>query len=157
LALIVLLALNPVEMARRSRDSRRLSDLGTLRKAIDLSLSDGETLVNTAGAWVDLDSNTSVTLYPNGAIGDTDISKYLSVVPGDPYTSASNPQVLGVAGTRSGATGAPADLQYQFKSDGDVYVLRASLESEENCGAITADGNNASNFYELGTDPGLNL
>ena len=44
LALLILLALNPVEMQRRSRDSERLSDLGTLRKAIDLTLADGGTL-----------------------------------------------------------------------------------------------------------------
>ena len=157
LALIVMLALNPVEMARRSRDSRRMSYVGTLRKSIDLALADGETLPDTAGAWVDLDSTTSVTLFPSGAAGDPDISKYLSVVPGDPYTSTSNPQVLSeAAGVCSGATGVPANLQYQFNSDGDVYVIRARLESEENCNAILEDGN-VSNWYELGTDPGLDL
>jgi prepilin-type N-terminal cleavage/methylation domain-containing protein len=44
LALVVMLALNPVEMQRRSRDSRRLSDIGTVRRALDLALVDGATL-----------------------------------------------------------------------------------------------------------------
>lgn len=160
LALIVLLALNPVEMARRSRDSRRLSDLGTLRRAIDLALADGGTLPDTTGVagYVSLNSSSSVTLFPNGAAGDLDISKYLSVVPEDPYTSTSNPQVLGVAGgVCSGATGVPGNLVYEFESNGNTYVLRTRLESEENCSAITSDGNNGSNFFEIGTDPGLNL
>lgn len=159
LALIVLLALNPVEMARRSRDSRRLSDLGTIRKSIDLALADGEALPDTTGEadpYVDLSTAISTTAFP--IAGGMDISKYLSVVPNDPYTSASNPQVLGVAGgVCSGATATPADLKYEIKSDGDVYVLRARLESEDNCSAITDDGNGASDYYEIGTDPGLDL
>lgn len=154
LALIVLLALNPVEMARRSRDSRRLSDLGTIRKAIDLSLSDGESIPTTSGAWKTLDTSVSTTAFP--AAGGMDISKYLSVVPQDPYTSSSAPQVLDTTSGCSGVTGAASDLKYEIKSDGDVYVLRTRLESEENCSAITGDGN-SDNFYELGTDPGLDL
>lgn len=157
LALIVLLALNPVEMARRSRDSRRLSDLATLRQAIDLSTSDGETLVNTGANWITINTSTNVTKFPNGAATDTNLGKYLPVVPGDPYKSASNPQVLGVASsTCTGATGTPGDLIYQFRSDGNVYILRARLESEENCNAIQGDGNDDS-YYEIGTAPGMTL
>lgn len=160
LALIVLLALNPVEMARRSRDSRRLSDLGTLRRAIDLALADGGTLPDTSGTpgYVLLNTTTDVTEFPNGNVTDLNISKYLSVVPQDPYTSTSLPQVLGeTGGACSGATaGALSDLKYEFESDGDTYVLRARLESEENCPAILNDGN-SDDYFELGTDPELNL
>ncbi len=159
LALIVLLALNPVEMARRSRDSRRESDMGTLRRAIDLALADGATLPNTGAAYTTLTSTTDVTKFPTGAATDLDISKYLSVVPEDPYKSTSAPQVLSLSGSPlacNGATGATTDLKYEFKSDGDVYVLRARLESEENCNAIRKDGKD-DNYLEMGTDPGLDL
>ena len=151
LALIVLLALNPVEMARRSRDSRRLSDLGTLRKAIDLSLSDGGTMATVA--TTNVNTATDVTNFAGTGL---DISKYLSVAPQDPVNdgSANTTQVANT--TCVAGTAAKNTMNYQFITDGDTYVLRTRVESLENCDAIDNDGN-ADNFYELGTDPGLNM
>ena len=154
LALIVLLALNPVEMARRSRDSRRLSDLGTLRSAIDLALADGETLPGSATApvLVTLSSTISTRQFPGGT--DTmDISKYLSVVPQDPYNGSNNPQTITDGYTCT--TGTAVRPVYTFWSNGDTYELNAYLESTENCNAVVSDGGNSSALYEIGTHPGL--
>lgn len=41
LSVVVVLTLNPAEMLRQSRDSNRVSDLGTLRTAVSLSLVGG--------------------------------------------------------------------------------------------------------------------
>jgi type IV pilus assembly protein PilA len=154
LALIVLLALNPVEMARRSRDSRRLSDLGTVRKAIDLALADKQSLAVTTGA-VTLNSTSSVTDFAGMGLN---ISKYLSVVPQDPmYESGSTGNVQVVLPSCSAGSATKGTMIYEFISDGSTYVLRARLESLDNCDAITTDGNNGSNYYETGTDPGLDL
>ena len=38
LATLVVLAINPADAQRKSRDATRLSDLATVRKAIDLSI-----------------------------------------------------------------------------------------------------------------------
>lgn len=155
LALVTLLAINPVEMARRSRDSRRLSDLGTLRRAIDLSLADGKTLPVVASGPI---TSTDATLFPNGAVGDLDISKYLSTVPQDPSYDAAGGTLQVVQ------TGAPCtpdttftkdNMVYTFWSDGSVYVLSAHLESIDNCNALNQDGNATNNTYDIGTDPGL--
>ncbi|MFH1971266.1 MAG: prepilin-type N-terminal cleavage/methylation domain-containing protein [Patescibacteria group bacterium] len=151
LALIVLLALNPVEMARKSRDSRRLSDLGTLRRAIDLSLADGETLTAK-----DITVNTA-TLVTNFDGSGLDISKYLSVVPQDPINDGSTAslQVATKAVTDCAAgTDQKINMIYEYWSDGNVYILKARLESLDNCGAIRGDGND-NNYYEIGTAPGM--
>jgi prepilin-type N-terminal cleavage/methylation domain-containing protein len=150
LALIVLLALNPVEMARRSRDSRRMSDIGTIRKAIDLALADGEGL-NSTGGWQPLSPAISV----NSFFG-ANISKYLSVVPADPFRGTST-QILSGPPPAPGeecqvnTSGVPV---YQFWSNGDTYILRANMESQENCNTVVSDGNN-NGTYEIGTQAGL--
>jgi prepilin-type N-terminal cleavage/methylation domain-containing protein len=150
LALIVLLALNPVEMQRRSRDSRRLSDMGTLRKAIDLALADGETLPTCGTTTV----NTAISSATFGCAGSTmDISKYLSVVPEDPYHGTGTTQLVTDGSACTVAAGTPA---YQFSADGDTYELRSRMESKENCNAVDKDGGEDANYYEIGTDPGLN-
>jgi len=154
LALVVLLALNPVEMARRSRDSRRLSDLGTIRRAIDLSLADGQSLHATVG-YITLDPTVAVTSIDGAGL---DISKYLSTLPLDPAnngTAVATQTIINGAPCTAGTTNKNA-MNYQFKSDTNVYVLRVQMESLENCGAVTNDGN-SDIYYELGTDPGLNL
>lgn len=151
LALIVLLALNPVEMARKSRDSRRLSDLGTVRRAIDLALSDKETLSPTS--TIVLNSAIDVTDMDGNGL---DISKYLSAMPQDPSYENTTDQLQYVTSSCDGGTTTKNAMVYEYRSDGDTYVLRSRLESSDNCNAITQDGNN-DDYYEIGTDPGLDL
>jgi len=152
LALVVLLALNPVEMARKARDSGRLSDMGALRRAIDLSLADGQTLKATAGTdWLPLTFGTSIDAVDGGTLS---LKKYLPVVPQDPaYTIASQyVQALDCKAVASAVNG----MVYQFRSDGTSYVIRTHLESTDNCNAIKNDGR-SSDYYETGTAAGLNL
>lgn len=164
LALIALLAINPVEMARRSRDSRRMSDLGTLRRAIDLSLADGETLPGdpaavftrtTAGGGAVLSSADAT----NNLVG-MDISKYLSTIPQDPsYVSGDATTIQTTNGTCPNGTAsiAKSAMVYTFASDGSGYVLSGRLESTDNCGVPSGDGGNDADLYEMGNDPGLDL
>lgn len=155
LALVVLLALNPVEMARRSRDSRRLSDMSTIRKAIDLSLADGQSLHDTTvtGPWLTINNGTVVTSLDGLGM---DVSKYLSVLPLDPAndgTPVTTQTVVGAAPCTAGTT-AKNLMNYQYRSDGSVYELRVKLESLDNCNAVYNDGNPDS-YYEIGTKPGV--
>ena len=154
LALVVLLALNPVEMARKSRDSRRLSDVATIRKAIDLALADGETLTTTGVNWVTLNNATVVTNMDGSGF---DVSKYLSTFPLDPVNNGIAEATQTVVGATcvAGSTMKNA-MNYQYKSDGSVYVVRVQLESLDNCKAVAKDGN-TDNYFETGTDPGLDL
>jgi prepilin-type N-terminal cleavage/methylation domain-containing protein len=148
LATVLIVAINPIEIGRRSRDSKRLSDMGTLKSAIDLALSDGQAL-SVVSSWVDLTVSTNVTDIDGNGL---DLSKYMSVVPQNP---GGNTQYVKDDCTTAVATA--SDMVYQFKSDGDAYVIRTRLESATNCDSIKYDGNATGNYYHLGTDPGLDL
>lgn len=148
LASVLIFAINPVEIGRRSRDSKRLSDLGTLKSSIDLALSDGQKLSDTSG-WIDISNSTSVSNFDGLGL---DLSKYTSVVPQNP---GGNTQYVNDDCSISAATA--NDMKYQFKSDGNGYVLRGRLESATNCDSVKLDGNSTGSYYQLGTDPGLDL
>lgn len=161
LALIALLAINPVELARRSRDSRRLSDLGTLRRAIDLALADGKTL--PTGTTNRTTGGSGVTLDPSDAAANLmkmDVSKYMSTIPQDPqFTNTAATQVTtgATCTTTPGTTTiAAGSMVYTFKSDGTVYQLEAYLESNDNCTTVNSDGH-VDGKYEIGTAPNLSL
>jgi type II secretory pathway pseudopilin PulG len=151
LALIVLLAINPVEMARKSRDSRRLSDVGTIRKAIDLALADKQTLSPTG--TIVISPSTDVKNFDGNGM---DISKYISVIPQDPVNDGTGDNVQVITSGCGVGSSTKGSMVYEYQSDGDTYELRTRLESKDNCSAIAQDGND-DNYYEVGTDPGLNL
>lgn len=147
LAGVLMIIINPTEVSRKSRDARRISDMGSVKTAIDLALSDGQALTATSG-WVTFSNSTSPSSFDGSGL---DVSKYISVIPQNP---GGNTQYVNSA-CATGATSA-SDMAYQYKSDGSVYVIRTKVESVSNCKTIQSDGN-SSDYYELGTDPGLNL
>lgn len=166
LALVVLLAINPVELKRRSNDSRRLNDIGAVRRGLDLALADGENLPGTplahfsqtTAAAVGSDIFKSDNSGTGNLVG-TDISKYLSTIPQDPQYENVADLIQTTSGACPGtaATTAKSAMVYTFESDGSTYVLTSKLESLDNCKAANQDGGPSAAFYEMGTDPGLDL
>jgi type IV pilus assembly protein PilA len=77
LAGAVLIAINPAETMKKSRDSTRLSDMDTLRSAINMALAEGEITL------VDLDDPTNSGIDSQAADG-TGYIKYAKVDPGVP-------------------------------------------------------------------------
>lgn len=148
LASVMFIIINPTEQARRARDSKRISDLSTIKTAIDLGLADGEELISTAG-WVtfgaDVDNFAGMT--------DFKIGKYAPTIPKDPYKGTGLPKIItdGAACSTSGAASIP---EYLFWSDGETYIVRSVMESKTNCNLVQDDGN-PNSTYELGTEPGL--
>ncbi len=74
LAVVVVLTLNPAEMMRRARDSNRASDLGMIKTAISLYLSDVSTTnMGTAGtcyvAYSGATAPTTVAEFPSSTTG----------------------------------------------------------------------------------------
>lgn len=153
LAAIVVLAINPAEIQRKSRDARRLSDMETLRKSIDLSIADGETLpapVAPATLWT---GDSSGSTNPSSGYVGINVENYVSVLPQDPrYVSGGTDTVTLSDGVTSRTT---ANMRYYFGSDGNTYELNAFLEAEDNDGMVTGDGGDNANAYEIGTEPGL--
>ncbi len=153
LATLVVLAINPAEAQRKGRDATRLSDLATVRKAIDLAIADGETLPGTVatpftGTSTGARDASSTTNY----LG-MDVGKYLSVLPIDPRQNATDVTVLSDGTTQIAAGG----MVYTFRSNGQTYELNAYLESTDNAPVATNDGGTSATVYEVGTNPGLVL
>src|SRR3990167_10585226 len=88
LAAILILAINPAEAQRKGRDATRLSDLATVRQAIDLAVAGGAVLPGTVAAPFSGTSTGSRDTTSTGNWVGTNVSKYLSVLPTDPRQSA---------------------------------------------------------------------
>lgn len=158
LALVVLLAINPAEMMRKSRDSQRLSDLGTIRRALDLALADGADLPLGANNTTDnagLMKCDSTAGSPN-FVG-VDICKYLANIPQDPQYKAGDTttvQTMDSADCTTVGSTAKSAMVYTFKTNttGETYELNSYLEAKDNCETLGKDSaSGESNKYETGT------
>lgn len=165
LATVVVLILNPVQLLAQARDSQRLSDLNSVKSAIGLYLSTvasptvaaGPTCTitgcNTSGPFSG-ESVTSSTVVTSGGWVPIDLTvttggSALAALPLDP--------------TNSGA------YFYAYKGDATnrTFELDGRLESTKYRDLMITDGGNKNTctstytestcYYEIGTDPGLDL
>lgn len=153
LATLIVLAINPAETQRKSRDAQRLSDMATLRKAVDLSVADGKVLPGTLATPFQGQSSGIRNASDTGNYVGMDISKYISVLPADPRQAATDVTTLS-DGTTQIAAGA---MVYTFRSNGTTYELNAYIETVDNAPVPANDGGTSATVYEIGTDPGLDL
>ena len=143
MATVLIVIINPVETARRGRDSKRISELGTIKSSIDLALADRQSApVTTNGNWINLSTSSSANLDGNGL----DISKYMPVLSKDPGGTSVHVEADCASHIDT------ASKKYEYKSNGSVYLIRAMMESKTNCDQIKNDGL-SDNYYELGTVP----
>ena len=139
LAGVLLVAINPVALLEKGRDSTRLQDIDNLNKAIGLALADGEILLaDTSGcSTCDTLSGTQAVDGTNGYVkytiptGKVGLSKFVPALPLDPLNTAPN--------------------VYTYGSDGSVYEINAVLESTDNTAKMSTDGGNSATVYEVGT------
>ena len=153
LAAIVVLAINPAEAQRKGRDATRLSDLATLRKAIDLAVVDGAVVPGTLAIPVTGNSSGSRDAASATNYLSLDVSKYVSVLPIDPRQNATDATTLTDVATQIAAGG----MVYSFAANGRTYELNAYLESADNAPFPANDGGTSATVYEIGTNPGLTL
>ena len=150
LALILNAALKPDKILKKSRDSVRLSDLLTLRKSIELAVSEGKVFdTNRCKSSSPCDS-LSKSRSPNGTgYVNIDVSKFLNILPADPLFSHS---------TFTDGKGATVAASYQFASDGVDFEVRGHLESIVNTSATegedryATDGGCSLDWFEVGTN-----
>jgi prepilin-type N-terminal cleavage/methylation domain-containing protein len=153
LTAVVVLAINPAEAQRKSRDATRLSDLSTVRKAIDLTIVDGGVIPGTLTTPFSGTSAGSRDAASSSNWVGLDVSKYISVLPIDPRQNATDVTVISDGTTQIAAGG----MVYSFRGNGKNYELNAYLESTDNSAIATNDGGTSATVYEIGTDPGLDL
>jgi prepilin-type N-terminal cleavage/methylation domain-containing protein len=140
LAVVLVTLINPAETGRKSRDAKRMSDLATIKRAIDMALADKQPL--TPAGPLTIDSTND--------IGGLNVSKYIPAIPKDPaYSASGNTQVIDKDCNRQAAD--KSTMVYQYISDGDTYTVRTRFESVSSCTSLTQDGY-TSDYYEMGTN-----
>lgn len=130
LAAMVMIAINPAGMMQKARDTTRVSDIATLRDAINIRLAEPVTLPDTATR-----SSCTGTFNCNGtgsAWVTVDLCAYLGTLPRDPTNVA--------------------PLCYRYAASGNSYELNVKLEHPDNATRMTTDGGNSSVWYEVGTN-----
>jgi hypothetical protein len=155
--------LNPAQLTAQARDVQRISDLSTIKSAIAIYLSTasspalGEQARSTKDATCGLNSgtctvNATTTVDGNGWVGvdfsGTSGGSPLASLPLDPSNTET----------------------YQYAYNGDntskTFELNTRLESTKYAPQMATDGGDknictdftaATCYYEIGTQPGLNL
>ncbi|MDQ3098429.1 MAG: type II secretion system protein [bacterium] len=169
LAAVVLLAINPAEILKKSRDSTRFTELNTLKKAIDATLADGTATqypacIAAAGCASSAD-RSGVTSALNSWItgsaavaANPDLTKYIATLPIDPRQGIPITTAPLVAGTATHG-GTQPTARYLYKSSANGYKLMAYVESKDNAARANDDGGNIgcsvaadACMFEIGTD-----
>jgi len=151
LAAAVVLVLNPAQLLAQARDSQRISDLGSIKSAVGLYLATALSPAvavgprSTAAAACAFTTCTvaGITVDGNGWVAinlmNTTSGSPLSALPIDPVNTAA--------------------YQYAYKGDSTnlTFEIDTILESTKYSGLMSTDGGNSTSYYEVGTDPGLDL
>ncbi len=164
LATVVILFLNPTQFLSQARDAQRLSDLGSVKSAIALYLSTASTTAIDVGPYSTVSSTCGF-----GALACTVTTS--TKVDGTGWVR------VDLTGTSGGSSlsAFPLDplqistYQYAYKGDAvnKTFELDGRLESIKYRDMMGSDGGNQNTcpstytentcYYEIGTDPGLDL
>lgn len=156
LAAVVLLAINPAELLRKSRDSTRFSDLANLRKAIDSSIAS-----TTSTGWITTGADCAVDTRCPSSLGRVatgidsyvplNLSAFLSTLPIEPRQGVQT-SVATSATTRGNVSAANMNYYFYYGSSSDTYELGAYVESQDNYAKTTSDGGDENGVFEVGTN-----
>ncbi len=163
LSTVVVLVINPAQLLAQARDAQRISDLGSVKSALGYYLATADTptlgvqarAMNNATCGLNAGVctvNAIMTVANAGWVGvnltDAAGGSPLSSLPVDPTNNAT----------------------YQYAYNGDntakTFELNTRLESTKYRGLMATDGGDKSTcatyieatcYYEIGTDPDLNL
>lgn len=146
LAIIAFLVIDPIELNRKSRDTVRLSDLGTLNGVITVAVQgatqSGALILCANGIPTPCNGNSNPGTPANRAIDGTGWVKVnltgqaatLPVLPIDPVNTGNTVYV------------------YATNATADAWEIDAVLESKAFKGKMATDGGNNDNLYEIGSN-----
>ncbi len=155
---VIVITLNPSEMLKKSRDSRRIADLSALRTAIGLYLSEDNNFSGkTTYAYFSVSQASAGTCGSYGgrtAYCTTDAN--LRKIDGNGWiplnfsglTVRSPLSALPIDPTNTTSSG----LFYVFAASSTYYELNAKLEASVNNSLMSGDGGNNTAIYEIGSD-----
>ena len=169
---VIVITLNPAEMLRKSRDSKRIADLSALRTALNLYLTDVSS--------PDLDTNVSggcgtgtygkaFLSVPAAAAGQcTSLSTSYCVtsdnvakVDGNGWVPVDLTSISGgspIAALPLDPTNSTSsNLYYAYGCDASALTYELNTKLETMTSFAQNDGGNTTALYEVGSDPGLDL
>lgn len=156
---VIVITLNPSEMLKKSRDSRRISDLDALRTALNVYLSEnsfGSTADDYAYVSIPGSGGTCAQTYCGGkSCYCTATANYRNITGNGWIPVAFNSITMG-----SPISSLPIDpsnnssYYYIFCASSTLttYELNAKLEATANSSIMSGDGGNQSGWYEIGSD-----
>lgn len=160
LSAALVLALDPAERLRQSRDADRLSDLGILANAIALYVTD-----TGAASWTATSTCTAGTAMPGGGSCRTATStavngsgwvplNFTAIAAGAPFSKLPTDPLNTAASSSQGCSGAVPGCFYAYKASTTPakYKLYASMESVKYSVKENQDGGNVPDWYETGTE-----
>jgi len=139
LATFSVLALNPVEILKKARDAKRISDITQLKQAIDLTLADDGDILAEFGSSAESSRNTDGTGYVK-----INLSKNMPTLP--------LPNKNGINITNSNGENVIDAYYFQAVTNSLRYEIKTTFESKEFQDKLTTDGGNETNYYETGSD-----
>ena len=132
LSTVVIFALDPGEMMAKARDTKRLTDLTQLEKAIIVYLSEGnKTLPSTTTNSLSGNTNINGTGWLPIDFTSSTLGSSIPSLPIDPKNNN--------------------NYYYNFISDGNYFEINCRLESKTYKDKTANDGGNVDSVYEVGT------
>lgn len=150
LAVTLLVAINPGEAQKKSRDTKRIKDLTTLSSMLGQYITDNGAVTSGCLATATGCSSNGVTAKNQQGCGSNwlsvDLCKYGSTVPTDPDQGGSRNFVSGLSGT------AFTPAYYRAKVSGSDYEVAVRAESANNVNYIVNDGGQLNSWAEGGSN-----
>lgn len=161
LAVFALLALNPLESQKKSRDAKRVKDVGTLSSITEQYLADGNS--PAAGTCLNSDAGGGSYCSSTGVTGDkqqscnsnfmvVNLCKYANSTPLDPVNGEQRTIIADDGDyTYESSDTSTAAMGYSTSISGRDYEINTYLESPANFEKIVQDGGNSFSTFEVGT------
>jgi prepilin-type N-terminal cleavage/methylation domain-containing protein len=154
LAVTVLLALNPAEAQRKSRDTKRIRDASTLQAVLEQMIDGGTviaTTANTLGGAGGVSSSGITGSSQNCAsgqhwLGAYDLCPYVKTVPLDPQNNQTRTYQNGSAVAPTTTSGV---MFYRAIVSGSNYEIGVRQESAANVSKLTGDGGEDADWFEV--------
>lgn len=145
LAVAALVAINPAEAQRKSRDSQRLKDMATLQTVVEQFLSDNSSPLTLTSGTSETGDRDCATGWLADALGGSTCA-YISTLPIDPVNRVASVWSSGGARVTKGA-------YYFIKfGGGGTYKICTYLESAANESKLTVDGGKDDERFEAFSD-----
>ena len=164
---VIIITINPAELLRKARDTKRIADLSAFRTALNMYVAEGSTnLGANCGAPA---TRWYLSLTGTGAkCGGLHDNTWCVSTPRLTTSSGWVPVNFGAISTGSPLSALPIDptnssstghYYYAYGCGSSTFELNANMESTYYTSGSTNieanDGGNASTTYEIGSQPGL--